>query len=207
MQSIRRSTRLRGALEYRQLFGNFQALTNTRMSIHTILCTRCTQNRLDISVMTSFSTYKKLLSPKHRLAHSLLKSSHCGESSISRAHILSPASICSYRYLTTKDKSDKQTIGEDKLKIDWSRASAIHSTALPGGAREVSESWVSRGKYSIPYKTISVVQKEGTIGDEVCVRGYVKSDRRQKDVTFLDVTDGTVMHALQVVGTPESIPR
>eukprot|EP01134_Creolimax_fragrantissima_P004753 CFRG4753T1 len=52
-----------------------------------------------------------------------------------------------------------------------------------------------------------VVNKNGSEGDVVCIRGYVKSKRRQREVTFMDVTDGTVMNALQVVGLPDAIPR
>ncbi|XP_030758301.1 probable asparagine--tRNA ligase, mitochondrial isoform X2 [Sitophilus oryzae] len=49
------------------------------------------------------------------------------------------------------------------------------------------------------YKSISNVLKASQIGEEISIQGWVKSVRKQKNVTFCDINDGSTVKHLQVV--------
>ena len=55
--------------------------------------------------------------------------------------------------------------------------------------------------------SIGQILKEGVAGQEVTVRAWVKSLRRQKVNTFLHLEDGLSHHKIQVVLSNEQVPK
>jgi asparaginyl-tRNA synthetase len=49
------------------------------------------------------------------------------------------------------------------------------------------------------YKRVIDVLRDGTVGEELEVRGWVRSCRNSKEVSFIDVNDGSCLNSLQVV--------
>ena len=40
-----------------------------------------------------------------------------------------------------------------------------------------------------------------------CLQGWVKAVRKQKDIVFLDLNDGSTPHNLQIIAATEEFPR
>jgi asparaginyl-tRNA synthetase len=53
--------------------------------------------------------------------------------------------------------------------------------------------------------TIAQLLKEGTPGQPATVRGWIRTSRGNKNVLFVEVSDGSTMATLQVVATPDQV--
>ena len=53
---------------------------------------------------------------------------------------------------------------------------------------------------------ISEVLKSGTDGDEVLIKGWVRTRRANKQVNFISLNDGSTIHSLQVVANVKQFP-